>query len=129
VKWRSSVACLRAGEIMVTPAWPQPTERHAISDARIIRVVGTRFIAQLRRVSLECFAYEQGILTLTGQRRGVLRRLGSYFSKNGNSFASSVLLGRRPYSQISNASAYCTFSAFSGPYHSTRESRYFFATP
>src|SRR5260370_42038502 len=44
--------------------------------------------------------------------------------KNGNNFSSSALSGRRPYSQISNASACFTPSAFSLPYHSASLSRW-----
>src|SRR5581483_5575523 len=47
----------------------------------------------------------------------------SYSPKNGKSRSSSFLSGRRPYSQISNASACCTLSALSLPYHSASVSR------
>src|SRR2546429_8839817 len=47
----------------------------------------------------------------------------SYSPKNGNNLASSALSGRRPYSQISNASAYLIFPARSLPYHSSSFAR------
>src|SRR5262249_54759862 len=46
------------------------------------------------------------------------RATNARYSKNGNSFASSSFFGRRPYSQISKASACWTFAAASLPYQS-----------
>ena len=43
---------------------------------------------------------------------------GTHFSKNGNNRFSSALFGCCPYSQISNASAYCTLAPCSDPYQS-----------
>jgi hypothetical protein len=61
--------------------------------------------------------------------RGAGRQVRGYSPKNGNSRASSFLFGRRPYSQISNASACCTFAARSLPYQSASAPRYLCAQP
>src|SRR5262245_20215421 len=48
--------------------------------------------------------------------------------QNGNSFLISSTVGLRPYSQISNASAYFTALPFSSPYHCANAARYFCAS-
>ena len=51
-----------------------------------------------------------------------------HFSKKGNSLRISASVGCRPYSQISNASAYLTLAARSAPYHRSSAARYLTAS-
>ncbi len=91
---------------------------------------------RLRRIGAHCHfeirrpAIEPSSRSRTGLPSGKSRRPTAksshariYFPKNGNSVRNSSALGRRPYSQISNASAYFTALPRGAPYHVTSASR------